>query len=109
MPNKRAILTVAALLVVVNLTLGIRWFIAARSTKASNACVNNLRQIEGAKEQWALEQQKKPDAVPTWDDLKPYLAHQTICPEGGTYTLGRVGVAPTCSVGGPSHSVPATK
>src|ERR1700691_4733209 len=32
-------------------------FVRARTTSQMNACINNLRQIDGAKQQWALEHQ----------------------------------------------------
>ena len=32
-------------------------FIRARRTSSQNACINNLRQIDGAKQQWALRKQ----------------------------------------------------
>jgi len=107
MSNKRAIIVVVLLLVVVNLTLGVRWYLAAHSAKASNACVNNLRQIIAAKEQWAQEQHKNTNDVPAWDDLKSYVPQRPVCPGGGTYTLGRVNEPPTCSLGGQDHSLSA--
>jgi len=70
------------------------------------ACINNLRQIEGAKQQWALENKKTAEAVPTVEDLAPYLKGnnaQLACPAGGVYTLNAVGVEPTCSI--PGHSL----
>lgn len=106
MSNKRAILTLVGIFLAINLVLGIRWFIAARSTKAANPCVNNLRQIEGAKQQWALENHKVTNDIPVWDDILPYLREKPVCPDGGTYTLGRVGERSTCSIGG-SHALPA--
>lgn len=66
-------------------------------------CINNLRKIDGAKQQWALEHQKSPDAVPTPQDLLPYLGTDGIfpqCPGGGRYTLNAVDKAPTCSIPG---------
>jgi len=80
-------------------------FIRARSTSSSNACLNNLRQIEAAVEQWAVENHKTTNDIPTWDAISPYLAGERVCPEGGTYTLGHVGEHPRCSIGG-FHSVP---
>lgn len=67
-----------------------------------NACINNLRQIDAAKQQWALENQKTADAVPTAQDITPYVKDQVIptCPAAGKYTLNAVGVVPTCSVAG---------
>jgi chromosome segregation ATPase len=71
-----------------------------------NECLNNLRQIDAAKNQWALENNKTSDAMPTVQDLLPYLRDQIfpVCPSGGTYTIGAVGVAPTCSI--PGHALP---
>ena len=36
-------------------------FLRARSTSQQNACINNLRQIDGAIQQWALETGARPD------------------------------------------------
>ena len=80
-------------------------FLAATSTRSMNACVNNLRQLDGAKQQWMLENRRaKGDAV-TWDDIKPYIKTPMICPRGGTYILGRVGELPRCSTGR-EHTLP---
>jgi hypothetical protein len=71
-----------------------------------NGCINNLRQIDGAKQQWALESKKGESAFPTPKDLAPYFKDGVIpgCPAGGKYTLNNVGAAPTCSVVG--HALP---
>jgi hypothetical protein len=71
-----------------------------------NACINNLRQIDAAKQQWALENGKGDDVVPVAQDLLPYLRGGVfpVCPGGGTYTINAVGVPPTCSV--PGHVLP---
>jgi hypothetical protein len=61
-------------------------------------CVNNLRQLEGAKQQWALEFQKGTNDAPTWDDLRPFLKPKFYCPQGGAYSLGRVDELPSCSI-----------
>lgn len=79
--------------------------IRARTTPAMNACVNNLRQLDGVKELWVAENHKTTNDAPTWDDLVPYLRHKPVCPQGGTYILGRAGQPPRCSVGG-THSIP---
>jgi hypothetical protein len=85
-------------------------FVRARSTPASNACVMHLRQLDGAKQQWALESHATTNAVPTWDALLPYIGGSAgqapRCPQGGTYTLGRVGEPPRCSLGGKDHTLP---
>jgi hypothetical protein len=81
-------------------------FVKARATSQQNACINNLRQIDAAKQQWALENNKKITDTPTWDDIKPYLRGPVplYCPAGGTYTINAVGEKPTCSI--PSHKLP---
>ena len=87
-------------------------FIRARTATAANACINSLRQIEGAKEQWALENHKATNDAPAWDDIRPYLGHGAQgdlsglhCQNGGTFTVGRVADPPTCSIRGPNHSL----
>jgi hypothetical protein len=74
------------------------------------ACINNLRQIESAKQQWALENGKTANDVPSWDDIRPYIGRgekgeMPQCPQGGSYILGRIGESPKCSIGGPSHTL----
>ena len=81
-------------------------FVKARATAQLNGCINNLRQIDAAKQQWALEKAKKDGDVPTADDLKVYLSHNQMphCPQGGEYTIGPVGEKPRCSIAG--HELP---
>lgn len=71
-----------------------------------NVCINNLRQIDGAKQQWALENKKVGESVSKNEDLLLYLPEQKYptCPGQGRYTLNAVDVAPTCSVSG--HALP---
>ncbi len=80
-------------------------FVKARQTAQANACINNLRQIDAAKQEWALENSKKSTDTPTQSDLTHYLKNGQwpTCPVGGTYTIGAVGVEPTCSV--PKHKL----
>jgi hypothetical protein len=89
------------------LAIAIPNFVKARNTAQMNACINNLRQIEGAKQQWALENKKEKDAIPGPTDLDKYLVHgfnSLKCPVGGTYTINPVGEDPTCSI--PDHRLP---
>jgi len=69
------------------------------------ACSNNLRLIDAAKQQWALEKQKPAGAILTTADLLPYLPNRTFpaCPGGGVYTLNPVGFAPLCNI--PGHAM----
>jgi hypothetical protein len=93
-------------LVPMMMAIAIPNFVKARDVAMTNACINNLRQIDAAKQQWALEGGKKPGDVPATQDLKPYFKNGLFptCPAGGTYTIGAVSNAPTCSI--PGHKLP---
>lgn len=68
---------------------------------AREDCVANLRQLEGAKERWALEEHKSTNDTPTMKDIAAHSGGPLPeCLAGGTYTLGRVGERPACSVTG---------
>src|SRR5664280_2282471 len=76
-------------------------FVKARNTAQMNMCINNLRQIEDAKQQWALENKKELTDTPTARELDKYLhtSFTTLkCPAGGVYTINAVGQEPTCSI-----------
>ena len=78
-------------------------FLGVRNTNATGACINNLRIIDAAKEQWALENKKTSIDVPTASDLRPYLGRSRDlprCPLGGEYIFGKIGEPPKCSLGG---------
>jgi prepilin-type N-terminal cleavage/methylation domain-containing protein len=74
-------------------------FVRARNTAQQNACVNNLRQIDGAKQQWALENKKSDTDSPTSTEVGLYLKNNRYpsCPAGGTYTISAVSTDPTCN------------
>jgi prepilin-type N-terminal cleavage/methylation domain-containing protein len=79
-------------------------FVKARTTSQCNACINNLRQIDAAANQFALEKGKTTGAAISYPgDLTPYIklnSAQSIppCPAGGIYVCGNVGTNPTCSL-----------
>jgi hypothetical protein len=84
-------------------------FVRARSTSQENACINNLRMIQGAKQQWALDHNKQSTDTPTMDDLRPYMGRGPkgefpVCPAGGEYIIGTVGENARCSI--PGHVLP---
>jgi len=69
-------------------------------------CISNLRQIDLAKQAWALEQKKAATDTPTISDLLPHLSAGKFptCPAGGAYTINSVSSAPECST--PKHVLP---
>ncbi|MEI8351227.1 MAG: hypothetical protein WCG36_02835 [bacterium] len=80
-------------------------FMKARTVSQGNACINNLRMLEAAKEQWALENKKKEgDSVVEAGILKYMKGGQMRrCPQGGDYTLGVIGENARCSC--PGHQL----
>src|SRR5476649_1380772 len=66
-------------------------FIRARATSQADACVNNLRQIDAAINEWALETGKSNGAtVTSTDTVSAYIKLNSAssvpgCPAGGTY------------------------
>ena len=77
-------------------------FVRARATSQQNACINNLRQVDGAKQQWALENKQQDSASPGYAAISSYLKNEVRCPSSGSgtafnYTIGTVSVRPTCT------------
>ena len=71
--------------------------------KLQDGCVKMLAQIDGAKEQWAMDNHKTTNNIPTWNDLAPYWRREVPrCPQGGSYTLTHVGELDMCSF--PAHT-----
>ncbi len=73
---------------------------------ARKTCVNNLRLIDDAKQQWATDNNKRPTAQPTVKELLPYFKDKVFpeCPGGGTIYLNAANEVPTCSISG--HALP---
>ena len=78
---------------------------AKQNQAAAGTCINNLRVIDGAKQQWALDHSKGPNDVPQPQEISQYLPNNMMpqCPAGGRYTLNAVNKAPTCSI--PGHTL----
>ena len=77
-------------------------------TAQANACINNLRQIDAAMQQCALEHRLSATNIVTAEQILPFLMNQQLpqCPAGGTYTFGSLGEIPVCSI--PGHALPAS-
>jgi hypothetical protein len=89
-------------------SFGVRELVSLRSQTAYSSCISLLRQIDGAKATWALDNKKKNEDTPTWGDLvgpDRYIRKMLVCPKGGTYSIGKVAEHPRCSYGGPDHSL----
>jgi prepilin-type N-terminal cleavage/methylation domain-containing protein len=118
--NRKAGFTLVEIMIVVAIigllaAIAIPNFVKARATSQANACINNLRQIDAAVNEMALETKKTTGAAVTYPtDLTPYIklnANSSIppCPAGGSYAVATVGATPTCSLGNsvtPGHYEP---
>jgi len=95
-------------------------FVRARTTSQQDACINNLRLIDAAQQQWALEQRQGSTAVPGATDLQPYLGHGSAgelptCPADSngssatfttSYVIVNVSVKPQCNQVSSTHILP---
>lgn len=79
-------------------------FVQARQSAQTNACINNLRLIDAAKQQWAIVTGALPTAAPTVAQLDPYVkgtwATNMVCPLDNSLAydaaLNVVNVPPVC-------------
>ena len=90
-------------------------FVKARATSQANACINNLRQIDAAAQEFALEKGKMTGGTINYPtDLTPYIKLNSAssippCPAGGTYACSTVGINPLCNLASsvtPQHVLP---
>ncbi len=76
-------------------------FVKARKASQASSCVNNMRQIQGAKATWALENKQLGTATPGDADLfgaDKYIKAKPECPAGAGagYTIGSVDTPVAC-------------
>ena len=92
-------------------------FVRARTTSQANACISNLRIIDSAKAQWALENHKQNTDTPAGTDIQPYMGRGSAgelptCPIDSaqtfatSYTPNNVGTKPVCQIMPSTHSLP---
>ena len=95
---------IVVLIIGILLAIAVPNFIRARESSRAKSCVANLKQIDSAKEQWAMDNNKQNGATVAMTDLvngaAGYIKSTPGCPSGGTYTVSNVGTNPSCSIGG---------
>ena len=104
--NRKSGFTLVEIMIVVAIigllaAIAIPNFVKARTTAQKNACINNLRQVDGAKEQWGLEKKVSATAATVATEVDEYIkGGAPKCPAGGTYTYGAMNVNPVCTITG---------
>jgi prepilin-type N-terminal cleavage/methylation domain-containing protein len=99
---------IVVLIIGILLAIAIPNFMQARENARAKACVDNLKQIDTAKQQWLMDNKLSAIASETWSNgslsdsenlVGTYIREQPICPAGGTYTTQNATTIPTCSIG----------
>lgn len=89
---------IVVLIIAILLAIAIPNFLRARESSRAKSCQGNMRQIETAKEQWAMDTKAGADGAPDWAALTPaYIKSQPSCPSGGVYTIDTMSTRPSCS------------
>jgi len=95
---------IVVLIIAILLAIAIPNFLRARETSRAKSCMANMRQIETAKEQWAMDTKAAATDTPTATDLVDEYMRGTPdtlpgCPSSGAYTVGDMSTRPVCSIG----------
>ena len=71
----------------------------ARNTAQKNTCIANLKQIEGAIQQWAMENKTSDGSTVVTTDITPFLKNNVMPeePTGAGYTIANTEAAPLCT------------
>ena len=98
---------IVVLIIGVLMSIAIPGFMQARQTARKSACIDNMKQIENAKEQWAMDNRKNTGDAVAFTDLVGatlYMKSTPSCPAAGTYTLNPISTVPACDISG--HLLP---
>src|ERR1700761_2755234 len=107
------ILIVVAIIVLLA-AIAIPNFVHARTTAQANACINNLRQIDGAKQEWALETKAGATSTPADSNIQPYMGRgsagslptsplDSSSTFDTSYSVGNLSTAPKCLISSTNH------
>lgn len=116
MKNRKQGFTLVEIMIVVMIigllaAIALPGFARARTSAQENACINNLRQIESAKDQYAIENGQTTGHDVSWSDISGYMKKNPECPinkgvaDAGAYELDNVGTQAGCLSNGANHDV----
>ena len=92
---------IVVLIIGILLAIAVPNFVKARESSRQKACIGNLKQIDAAKEQLAMDTKLAAGAAEPADGSlfggTAYIKVKPECPSSGTYTVGAIGTAPSCS------------
>ncbi|MDR3708374.1 MAG: prepilin-type N-terminal cleavage/methylation domain-containing protein [Capsulimonadaceae bacterium] len=96
---------IVVMIIGILLAIAIPTFLTARSSSRAKTCVDNLKQIDTAKQQYVMDKKQSSTYAfsgsysgTTSNELVPnYMQSFPVCPASGTYTVGAAGVIPTCN------------
>jgi prepilin-type N-terminal cleavage/methylation domain-containing protein len=92
---------IVVLIIGILLAIAVPQYVTMRTTSQTATCIDNLNEIESAKEIWATETGQASTATPQQTDLVPgYMKGFPSCPQAGTYTIQPMNVRPTCTIAG---------
>lgn len=96
---------IVLLVITALLAIAVPAYFRVRENSIARICQTNLREIQMAKERWALDYRKRDADTPKLNELVPsYLKNTPACPSKGIYDIRTVGETPKCSVGG-AHTI----
>ena len=105
--NQEAFTLIELLIVVaifgIILSVALPAFNKTRLQARKKVCIENLSQIESAKQIWGVESGKTTGNVAAASDLVGptlYLKRQPSCPADGVYDFGAIGTPASCTVAG---------
>jgi prepilin-type N-terminal cleavage/methylation domain-containing protein len=107
-PAKRAAFTLVEIMIVLAIlglliSIAIPNFVKTRTQARKNVCIENLSQIESAKQIWGVESGHTTGDLPTDADLigpTLYIKLKPRCPSGGGYDYMPIGRPATCTENG---------
>lgn len=98
---------IVVLIIGILLAIAVPNFIKARESSRTKSCIANLKQVDSAKEQYAMDNKLNDGATVAIGDLAgtgKYMKSTPECPSNGSYTVNNIGTNPACNISG--HTLP---